>query len=174
MGLGTNQVTISVAGNFIPEMWSDEVVAVYKNKLVLGNLVTRISFKGKKGDTLHLPVPARGDPSAKATNTQVTLLASTNSAIDVLIDKHYEYSKLYEDMAEMQSLASMRNFYTADAGYALAKRIDKHLHLLCATLNCGPRSGTGSTSHSTGALSGYGCSMFSLSAGSGVGWGMRG
>ncbi len=169
MGLGTNQVTISVAGNFIPEMWSDEVVAVYKQKLVLGNLVTRISFKGKKGDTLHIPVPARGDPSAKATNTQVTLLASTNSAIDVLIDKHYEYSKLYEDMAEMQSLASMRNFYTADAGYALAKRIDKHLHLLGATFNGGSLSGTGSTTYEKGVIGGDGSTLFSGAANAGTG-----
>jgi hypothetical protein len=108
MGLGTNQVTAAVANNFIPELWSDEVIAVYKQKLVLANLVTKISFKGKKGDTLHIPVPARGTASSKVANTQVNLLASTNTTIDVLIDKHYEYSKLYEDIAEMQALSSMR------------------------------------------------------------------
>ena len=59
MALGSNQVTITTAANFIPEQWSDEVIAAYKQKLVLGNLVTRMSFKGKKGDTLHLPVPSR-------------------------------------------------------------------------------------------------------------------
>ena len=141
MPLGTNQVTLAVAGNFIPEMWSDEVIATYKQKMVLGNLVTKISFKGKKGDTLHIPVPARGDASAKAANTQVTLIASTNSVIDVLIDKHFEYSKLYEDIAEMQSLSSMRKFYTEDAGYALAKRVDRDLHLLGAGLNGGSIAG---------------------------------
>ena len=141
MPLGTNQVTLAVAGNFIPEMWSDEVIATYKQKLVLGNLVTKISFKGKKGDTLHIPVPARGEASAKAANTQVTLLASSNSVIDVLIDKHFEYSKLYEDIAEMQSLSSMRKFYTDDAGFALAKRVDRDLHLLGAGLNGGSIAG---------------------------------
>lgn len=161
MGLGTNQVTTSVAGNFIPELWSDEVVAVYKQKLVLANLVTKISFRGKKGDTLHLPVPARGSASSKAANTQVTLLASTNSAIDVLIDKHYEYSKLYEDIAEMQSLASMRRFYSDDAGYALAKQVDQHLHLLGATFNGGTLSGTGSTSYEKAVIGGDGTTLFS-------------
>jgi hypothetical protein len=137
MGLGTNQVTTAVAGNFIPELWSDEVIAVYKQKLVLANLVTKISFKGRKGDTLHIPVPARGTASSKAANTQVTLIASTNSVVDVLIDKHYEYSKLYEDIAEMQALSSMRKFYTEDAGYALARQVDQHLHLLGAGFNGG-------------------------------------
>ena len=161
MGLGTNQVGVTVAGNFIPELWSDEVVAVYKQKLVMGNLVTNISFKGKKGDTLHIPVPARGAASSKAVNTQVTLLASTNSVIDVLINKHYEYSKLYEDIAEMQALSSMRKFYTNDAGYALAKQVDQDLHLLGATFNAGALSGTGTTSYEKAVIGGDGSTLFS-------------
>jgi len=127
MGLGTNQVGVSVAGNFIPELWSDEVIGAYKTNLVVANLVTKLSHKGKKGDTIHIPVPARGSASAKAVNTQVTLSAATNSVVDVSINKHYEYSKLIEDIAEVQALASMRKFYTADAGFALAKQVDTDL-----------------------------------------------
>ena len=127
MGLGTNQVGVSVAGNFIPELWSDEVIGAYKTNLVVANVVTKLSHKGKKGDTIHIPVPARGSASAKAVNTQVTLSAATNSVINVSIDKHYEYSKLIEDIAEVQALASMRKFYTDDAGYALAKQVDSDL-----------------------------------------------
>ena len=141
-------------------MWSDEVIATYKQKLVLGNLVTKISFKGKKGDTLHIPVPARGEASAKAANTQVTLLASTNSVIDVLIDKHFEYSKLYEDIAEMQSLSSMRKFYTEDAGYALAKRVDRDLHLLGAGLNGGSIAGA-TNLYEKAVIGGDGSTLFS-------------
>lgn len=161
MGLGTNQVTTTIAGNFIPELWSDEVIATYKQKLVLGNLVTKISFKGKKGDTLHIPVPSRGSASVKAANTQVNLLASTNTEIQVLINKHYEYSKLYEDIAEMQSLSSMRKFYTNDAGYALAKQVDQDLHLVGALFNGGALSGTGSTSYEKAVIAGDGSTLFS-------------
>ena len=127
MGLGSNQVTTSVANNFIPELWSDEVVGAYKSNLVVANLVTKLSHKGKKGDTIHIPVPARGSASAKTANAQVTLSAATNSVIDVSITSHYEYSKLIEDIAEVQSLASMRKFYTEDAGFALAKQVDTDL-----------------------------------------------
>ena len=161
MGLGTNQVTTAIAGNFIPEMWSDEVIATYKQKIVMGNLVTKISFKGKKGDTLHIPVPTRGAASVKAANTQVNLLASSNGVVDVLINKHYEYSKLYEDIAEMQSLSSMRKFYTDDAGYALAKQVDQDLHLIGATFNGGSLSGTGSTSYEKAVIGGDGSTLFS-------------
>jgi len=127
MALGTNQVTTTIAGNFIPELWSDEVIGAYKANLVVANLVTKLNHKGKKGDTIHIPVPARGSASAKAANTQVTLSAATNTVIDVSIASHYEYSKLIEDIDEVQSLASMRKFYTADAGYALAKQVDTDL-----------------------------------------------
>jgi len=127
MALGSNGVTLAVANNFIPELWSDEVIGAYKSNLVVANLVTKLSHKGKKGDSIHIPVPARGAASVKAANTQVTLSAATNTAITVTIDKHYEYSKLIEDIAEVQSLASMRKFYTDDAGYALAKQVDTDL-----------------------------------------------
>ena len=65
MALGTNKVTTTIAGNFIPELWSDEVIGAYKSNLVIANLVTKLSHKGKKGDTIHIPVPARGSASAK-------------------------------------------------------------------------------------------------------------
>ena len=159
MALGTNGTTITTSANFIPEQWSDEVIAAYKQKLVLGNLVTRMSFKGKKGDTLHLPVPARGSATAKATNTQVTLIADTAGVIDVAIDKWFEYSKLYEDMAEMQALASMRQFYTNDAGFALSKRIDRDLHLLGATFNAGAVASN--SSYEKAVLGGDGVTLFS-------------
>jgi len=116
---------------------------------VVANLVTRLNHKGKKGDTIHIPVPSRGSASAKAANTQVTLSAATNAVVDVSIDKHYEYSKLIEDIAEVQSLASMRKFYTDDAGYALAKQVDTHLLNLSESAQSGGAGG-GTTDFSFG------------------------
>lgn len=127
MALGTNNTTAAVAGNFIPELWSDEVIGAYKSNLVLANLVTKLSHKGKKGDTINIPKPSRGSASEKAANTQVTLSAATNTNVAISINKHYEYSKLIEDIAEVQALASMRKFYTDDAGYALATQVETDL-----------------------------------------------
>jgi len=124
---GSPAVTRSIANNFIPELWSDEVIGAYKSNLVVANLVTKISHKGKKGDTIHIPVPARGSASLKAADAEVTLIDSANEVVDVSITTHYEYSKLIEDIAEIQALSSMRKFYTDDAGYALAKQVDTDL-----------------------------------------------
>lgn len=123
----SNSVTVSSAGTFVPEIWSDEIVASYKKNLVLANLVMKMNFRGKKGDTIHIPAPTRGSANAKAATDAVTLIAASNTEVQVAIDKHYEYSRLIEDIAEVQALNSMRQFYTQDAGYALARRVDTDL-----------------------------------------------
>ena len=160
MALGTNQVTTTIANNFIPELWSDEVIGSYKSNLVIANLVTKLSHKGKKGDTIHIPVPARGSASAKAANTQVTLSAATNTVISVSIDQHYEYSKLIEDIAEVQSLASMRKFYTDDAGYALATQVDTKLFSLGEGLQGGTVGGTGAAAWETAVIGSNGSTAY--------------
>jgi hypothetical protein len=86
-----------------------------------------MSFKGKKGDTLHIPKPTRGTATAKSANTAVTIQADTETEVQVLINKHFEYSRFIEDITEVQALASLRSFYTEDAGYALAKQVDDEL-----------------------------------------------
>ena len=132
-----NTIDVTDGATFIPEVWSDDVIAGYKKNLVLGNLVSRINHKGKKGDIIHLPAPVRGAASAKAANAVVTLVTSTSDEVQVAIDKHYEYSFLVEDILEVQGLPSLRRFYTDDAGYALATQVDTNLVNLAATWNAG-------------------------------------
>ena len=137
MPLGSDHVTITSAATFIPEIWSDEIVAAYKKNLVAANLFKKMSFVGKKGDTVHIPSPTRGVAAIKAANSQVTLQAAVEGDVAVSIDKHYEYSRLIEDIVEAQALSSLRRFYTDDAGYALAKQVDTSLIQLGRTFNGG-------------------------------------
>jgi hypothetical protein len=146
MALGSNHVTKTTADKFIPEIWSDEIIAAYKANLVAANMFSKMSFKGKKGDTLHIPKPTRGSASVKAASTQVTLIAATETEQQVLIDKHYEYSRLIEDIVETQALASLRKFYTDDAGYALAKQVDTDLIQLGRTVGSGTAYSTAASS----------------------------
>lgn len=130
-----NSVTTTTAATFIPEIWSDEIVASYKKNLVLANLVMKMNFRGKKGDTVHVPSPTRGAASAKGATNAVTLIAATENEVQIAIDKHYEYSRLIEDIVETQALNSLRQFYTDDAGYALAKQVDSDLIQLGRAFN---------------------------------------
>ena len=131
------------AATFIPEIWSDEIIAAYQKNLVLANLVKKMSMAGKKGDTIHVPKPVRGDAHAKAENTAVTVQNATESEVQVSINKHFEYSRLIEDITDVQALSSLRQFYTEDAGYALAKQVDTDLHSLATGL--GSAGSTSST-----------------------------
>tara|TARA_R110000796_G_scaffold60208_1_gene138987 strand:- start:648 stop:1565 length:918 start_codon:yes stop_codon:yes gene_type:complete len=137
MALGSNHVTVTTAATFIPEIWSDEIVAAYKKSLVAANLFKKMSFAGKKGDTVHVPKPTRGVASVKAANTVVALQAATEGDVAILINKHYEYSRLIEDIVETQALSSLRKFYTEDAGYALGKQVDSDLIQLGRGFNGG-------------------------------------
>lgn len=167
----TNSVTNTTAATFIPEIWSDEIIAAYKKNLVMANLITKMSFKGKKGDTLHIPKPTRGSASAKAAESQVTLQAASESEVQVLINKHYEYSRMIEDITEAQALASLRQFYTGDAGYALAKQVDTDLVRLGRGANGGTAGNNqyaGGIIGSTGAAYTYGTSNAAAIADAGI------
>jgi len=159
MPLGTNNVvqsTVNTAG-FIPEVWSDEIIAAYKKNLVAANLFKKMSMKGKKGDVMHFPSPARGSAAAKTASSQVTLIAESGTEKTVTINQHYEYSRLIEDFAEVQALSSLRRFYTDDAGYALATRIDTSL----IQLGRGAQSGTaGSAAYDKAYLAGDGSTLY--------------
>lgn len=168
MALGSNHQTITTMANFIPEMWQDEVIATYKGKTVMRNLVKYISHKGKKGDTIHIPNPARGNASVKAANAQVTLVADTAGVVNILIDKHYEYSYMFEDIADMQSLNANRAFYTDAAGYGLAQRVDRELHKIGAIVQGGSIAGA-TNLYEAAVIGGDGTTAFSgASSGNGT------
>ena len=120
-------VTNTSAAKFIPEIWSDEVIAAYKSNLIMANAVKKMSMTGKKGDVIHVPKPTRGQAHAKAAGTAVTIQNTVESEVLITINKHFEFSRLIEDITEVQALASLRQFYTGDAGYGLAKQVDDDL-----------------------------------------------
>jgi N4-gp56 family major capsid protein len=160
-----NNVTITSAANFIPEIWSDEIVAAYKRNLVAANVVKKMNFKGKKGDTVHIPSPTRGSASAKGATNAVTLIVNNESEVQISINKHYEYSRLIEDIVEAQALSSLRSFYTEDAGYALAKQVDTDLIQLGRIAN----GGSAGARYDTGYIGGDGTTAFDYSANSSAG-----
>jgi N4-gp56 family major capsid protein len=149
MPLGSNHQTVTTADKFIPQIWSDEVVATYKRNLVLANLVKKLNLVGKKGDTVWLPRPGRGNATAKTASTQVAIVTDTATEVQLSLNQHFEYSILIEDIVEIQALTSMRQYYTDDAGYALARQIDSSLIALGRQV----QGGTNTTAYS-GAFSG--------------------
>ena len=170
MALGTNHLanTSSSIQEFIPELWSDDVIAAYKSNLVFGNLVSKINHQGKRGDTIHIPVPTRGAANSKTVGSQVTLNQDDSTEVQVVIDQWWEYSIMIEDIIGIQALPSLRRFHTDDAGYALAKKVDQDLHLLIASLQSGSIAGA-TNLYEAGVIGGDGTTAFSgASSGNGT------
>lgn len=134
----TNSIDVTDANVFIPEVWSDEILAAYKSNLVLAGLVNRLNHQKKKGDVIHFPkfssYPAA---SAKVANNVVNLVTATDTEVTVTIDKHYEFSFVEEDIVQIQAMDSVRQAYTDRAGYSLAKQVDDDIKNLAATWNAG-------------------------------------
>ena len=132
----------TAAGTFIPEIWSDEIIAAYQKNLKMAPLVKRLSMTGKKGDVIHIPKPIRGSANAKAEAVAVTIQANLESELTVTVDRHFEYSRLIEDIVEVQALSSLRQFYTEDAGYQLALQVDTDLINAATGFGDGTRTAT--------------------------------
>lgn len=146
------------SSGFIPDLWVDEIMASHKKSLVLAALVRKLNVKGKRGDSVTLPKPSRGDASAKSADTVVTTIQAASGAASVVVNltAHYEYSRLIEDIGEVQSLASMRRFYTDDAGYALTVIKDTVIFDAARTLN----GGDGNSTWNKGVIAGDGTTAF--------------
>lgn len=131
-------------------------MAAHKKNVVLAALVRKLNVKGKKGDTVKLPKPTRGSATAKVADTIVTTQTAAGSSISVSLTAHFEYSRLIEDIAEVHALASMRKFYTDDAGYALAVQKDTSVFNAARTLN----GGDGASTWNKGVIAGDGTTAF--------------
>lgn len=127
---GSNELDV-----FVPELWSNEIIAASEITKVLANLVVSFDHTGKKGDVVHIPRPLRGAATAMTAGASVTLINTTEETVPVNIDKHYEYSRLISDLAQIQAIDSYRMFYTEDAGESLSRQIDTDIHALGATLH---------------------------------------
>jgi hypothetical protein len=137
MALGTDHATTTTNATFIPEIWADEVIASFKENLVIAERVTQFNHQGKKGDTINVPNFARGTASAKAAETEVTLIANTETNTAISINQHWEYSRMIEDIVATQQLDSFRMAYTDDAGHSLAKLVDIYLGWVMQNLQGG-------------------------------------
>jgi hypothetical protein len=128
-----NAVDHTAASAFAPEVWAMEIAAAYKQNLVMADLVGVINHNGKRGDIINIQAPDRDAAVQKSENTPVAPIAHTDSNIQVSLNQHWYYSRLLEDEIGVQAMPSLRKFFTDDAGYALADRVDTALIDLGAT-----------------------------------------
>ena len=125
MALGSNQVTVTTANVFRPNVWSMEALRAREKNLVLVPLVKHYDREiSSKGQTVEIPNVSNLTANLKVANTQVTLNAPTETKTTVTINQHYECSVLIEDIVDAQSAYDLAQEYTSKVGYALAEKMD--------------------------------------------------
>jgi hypothetical protein len=139
MGLGTNQITTTIAGTsngFIPELWSDEIAVKYKANLVLANLVDNMDQDGKYGDIIHVPSITRGATAQQfsAQGAEVAFSAPTVNEFQIVLDQWWVHGKQIPDIVAKQALPSMRRFIVDDMSYSLSLAVDDYLNDTTAAL----------------------------------------
>ncbi len=122
-------VTTTTVADFIPEIWSLDVLKAKESKLVMGNLVIKKYSEEVKnfGDTVHIDYVKNLSTGDKTADTEVTFSANTEGKITLTVNKHKYVAVRIEDIAKIQSKPDLRAAYTQKMGYALAKQVDSDL-----------------------------------------------
>ncbi len=125
----TGNITVTTAANFIPEIWSADVLMAKEMSLVMGNLVVKKYSDEVKsfGDTIHIDYVADLAADNKLADTDITFSTNTEGKVDLTVNKHKYVAVKIEDIAKVQAKPDLRKSYTTKIGYALRKAIDTDL-----------------------------------------------
>lgn len=154
-----NNNTVTTAATFVPQQWSMEVIAAGKKKLVGVPRFRKLMFEGA-GNILNIPSPVRGIAVSKASNVDVTIQQATEGNQQILINRHFHYARVIEDILAKQALPSYRRFITEDAGYSLARNLESDLFAASAFLN----GGSGTLAFASGFIGGNGTTLYTSGA----------
>ena len=128
MALGTDDMTITTGANFIPTVWSKEIIRATEANLVLADKVWRFDDDVKQyGQVIKIPNLSNLSALDKAANSQVTLQAPTEGVVTLTVNAQKYVAFLVEDILAAQSKYNLMSEYTKKAGYALQKAIDSSI-----------------------------------------------
>ena len=127
--------TMAASGQFIPEIFSKEIIVARENNLVLANLVDRYDSDVKNaGDVIRIPNLSSITATYKVENVDAAQSATTETASSITIDKHAVVRVTIEDMAAIQSHIDLRQKYTTQMGKSIAKITDTDIRALYSGL----------------------------------------
>lgn len=128
MALGFNQMTTTTGANFIPTVWSKELIKSTEAQLVMGNRVWRFdSDVSQYGQVIKVPNISNFAALDKLPNTQVVLQATTESAGTITVNAHKYVAFLEENILKIQSKYDLMAEYSKKASYAIVKACDTDL-----------------------------------------------
>jgi N4-gp56 family major capsid protein len=125
-------MTTTTGAEFIPELWSGDVIMAFQPNTVMAGIVSRPSAEDEAmirqmGDTVHYVRITDLSANNKAAGTPVNKQSPTETKVSLLIDKHKESSFEIEDILSIQAKPDLRAAYAMSAGQALGKAVDSDL-----------------------------------------------
>ena len=130
-GAGSAGNSQAAANTFVPKLWSDEILVSREKNLVAASFFKRINHKGKKGDTIIIPLISNLQANDMSqVGAPIAPQVAAEGLKTVTLDKWKEVSKGYNDLLMAQSRYDIRGEYTKKAGYALAERLDTDIFAL--------------------------------------------
>lgn len=136
MPVGTNHINPGNPGieDFIPEAWSDAIIAIRDAKTVMKGLTYHVPHGANKGDVINIPMEGPGNAAVeKQFQTAVTLQNHDSDTFRLTVDKHLHYAYLIEDKEGAQSLSALKPMLSKAAGRNLARTMDARIFAYAST-----------------------------------------
>lgn len=130
-GAGSAGNSQAAANTFVPKLWSDEMLVSREKNLVAASFFKRINHKGKKGDTIIIPLISNLSANDMSqVGAPIAPQVAAEGLKTVSLNKWKEVSKGYNDLLMAQSRYDIRGQYTKKGGYALAEVLDTDIFAL--------------------------------------------
>jgi len=124
MGYGTTHMTPTTHTKFLPEIYGEAIVARDQSE-VLARLVTRKDADVKNGGTKdNFPIVSALTTTAVSDETAVTFQATTESEVELSLNRHYESSFMLQDRTKIQSSYELARLYSQKIGQALTDKVE--------------------------------------------------
>jgi hypothetical protein len=134
--MADGNMTVTTGAAFIPEIWSGSTLNFREMRLVITPQVDRtFETDAEFGDTIHVVGVSELSARTKSAGVDLTYEALTESTTDISIDQHKYAAVLIEDILKIQSKYDLREKYTSQFGYVLAKVVDNQLGSMFGSLS---------------------------------------
>ncbi|HEY7825024.1 MAG TPA: P22 coat protein - protein 5 domain protein [Acidimicrobiia bacterium] len=119
--------------NFIPELWSTQVITTFRKTHVFTSLVNR-SWEGEirnAGDTVRITTPAA--ITVGAYSGTVSYQTPTSAQQSLLIDQDLYWAFQLDDVDQAQANVNLMQAYMQEAAFSLADTVDADIASLYAS-----------------------------------------
>lgn len=118
-------VTSTTADIFIDEYWSSELNRAIEFDIVIASLFADWTDRMRNsGDVFHLPARHHLTANTKSASTDATPEAITETQQNFTVSTHQIVAQEIEDFPELMTKYNIRNEFTMEYSYALARALD--------------------------------------------------